>query len=242
VSPVAELALRHVAPAVGIDRVYLSYAKSTQTPTYFALNSNAKAGLFRGNPSLDREIAQNIELGAQAAWGAWQATTAVFFRRDERLVDWTYSASATNARTANPVDVDTAGFEAVVRYTTPRTELVLGYTGLTKNADYGIASVDASFYALNYPKHRLTAAATVKLGGGWEIRSDNEARIQQPNALRRSDDDPLLSSIGVYFSPRFVRGLTLLAEVENLWNSNYEEVPAVPAAQRQFTAGATYAW
>jgi vitamin B12 transporter len=242
VSPIAQLTLDRVAPAVGLDALYASYAKSTQTPTYFAINSRASAGLFRGNPDLGRETAHNFELGARGSRGSWTTSVAVFHRSDEKLIDWIYSTNTPNARTASAVDIDTQGFEAVVRYSGKRVDLVFGYTALTKDADYGLATVDASFYALNYPKHRLTAAAIVRLGAGWEVRMDNEARVQEENALRRSDDDALLSSAGLYFSPAQVKGLRFSLEVENLWDSEFQEVPAVPAAPRQLSAGISYAW
>jgi vitamin B12 transporter len=242
VSPVAQLTLDRVAPALGIGSVYVSYAESTQTPTYTAVNSNPAGGLFRGNPKLERETARNVELGARASRGSWSAVAAVFHRRDDDLVDWTYRTSVPNARTANAVDISTTGFELVTRFTSKRADLVFGYTALEKDADYGLAGVDASFYALNFPRHRLTAAATVRLGAGFEFRLDNELRFQEPNLLRKSDDDALLSSAGVYYSPARMRALRLSLEVENLWDSEFQEVPAVPAAQRQLSTGVSYAW
>ena len=242
VSPIAQLTLDRIAPAIGFDALYASYAKTTQTPTYFALNSRASAGLFRGDPNLGRESAHNIEVGGRGSWGAWTATGALFHRRDDQLVDWIYSTSLPNARTASAVDIDTTGFEAVVRYSNKTVDLVFGYTALLKDADYGLTSVNASFYALNFPKHRLTAATIVRLGGGWEVRMDNEARVQEENALRKSDDDALISSAGIYYSPPAIKGLRLSVEVENIWDSEFQEVPAVPAAPRQLSAGVGYAW
>lgn len=241
-SPLIELSLDRVAPKVGVSRIYLSYSRATQTPTYTALNSNATRGLFRGNPNLDRQIARNLELGATAGAGPWTASTAVFFRRDNNLVDWTYSAASTNARSANPVDIDTTGFEAVSRYGNKNVDVVFGYTALHKDADYRLAVVDASFYALNYAEQRFTLAITSRLGKGWELKMDNEYRIQKANTLRASTRRPLLSSAGIYFTPRKVPKLRLSVEVENLWDSDYQEVPAVPAARRQLAFGAVYAW
>jgi vitamin B12 transporter len=242
VSPVAEFAIDQVAPAAGVNRVYASFARSTQTSTYFALNSNPSRGLFRGNPNLQRQIAKNFEIGASGGRGPWTAHAAVFHRKDDRLVDWTYSSSAVNARAANPVDIDTTGFETVVRYGTKTVDVVFGYAALNKEADYGTAVVDASFYALNFPEHRVTLAVVGRLGAGWELRMDNEYRVQEKNALRRSGRTPFISSAGIYYSVRAVPGLRLSAEVENLWDSDFEEVPAVPAARRQISVGVVYAW
>lgn len=227
----------------GEGRAYLSYAKTTQVPTYTALKSNPTAGLFRGNRSLGREQSHNIELGWKTKRGAWELQTAVFYRLDRSLVDWTYADASTAARTANPVDIDTVGFEAVGSYTVARLKFVLGYTWLDKSADYRRAAVDASFYAMNFAKHRLTAAITVRLGGGFELRMDNETRIQEDNPLRKvGGDEAVLTSVGVYFRPKAAPGVELSLAADNLWNSNFEEVPGVPAGRREVSGQIGYSW
>jgi vitamin B12 transporter len=158
------------------------------------------------------------------------------------LTDWTLTRGVT-ARFANAVDIGTTGLELVATRRTARYDLVLGYTFLDKDADYGIATVDASFYALNFAKHRLTAAITARLGGGFELRLDNEFRVQEENLLRvLGGDDAVLSSAGLYYLPPRLRGLELSAVVDNLWDDDFQEVPAVPAARRQYSVGATYRW
>jgi vitamin B12 transporter len=237
-SPVLEAEL--VRPAG--QRFYAQYAESTQVPTYTALNSNPAAGLFRGKASLGREISRNLELGTAFKAAGWTVETAVFQRWDESLVDWTFQRGVT-ARTANPVDIGTFGFELVAVRKTPRYDLVLGYTFLHKNADYGSATVDASFYALNFAKHRLTAAVVLRLGAGFEVRLDNEFSVQEPNLLRvAGGNEAVLSSVGLYYLPPRWRGLEFSALVENLWDSDYEEIPAVPAAGRQLSVGAAWRW
>ncbi|MDR1010306.1 MAG: TonB-dependent receptor [Opitutaceae bacterium] len=243
-SPVAAIEFRGLNKHISLLR--LSCAASSQVPDYTALNSNASAGLFRGNPNLGREYANNFEAGVRAAWGAWTFDTAVFHRRDRNLVDWVYSAALPNARVASTVDVGTLGFELTARYTAKWGGFVLGYTALTKDSDYGARSdlVDASFYTLNYARHRLTAAIVARPWRGWEIRLDNEARLQQPNALRRSSDEALLTSAGIYCTPSVAgwRGLRFFAQITNAWDSDFEEIPSVPAARRQWCAGAMCSW
>jgi hypothetical protein len=106
ISPLARLSLQRVAPALGLDTLYVAYAQSTQLPTYTALNSRASAGLFRGNPNLGREISRTFEIGAQGGRGPWSVQAALFHRFDDDLVDWTYASAVPNARAANPVDID----------------------------------------------------------------------------------------------------------------------------------------
>jgi hypothetical protein len=241
-SPIAEIAMEGTRPGGGSDRVYFSYADSSQVPTYTALNSSPTSGLFRGNPNLGRTFSHNLETGRDDARGPWQTHVAIFYRRDDHLVDWTFQRGVI-ARTANAVDVDTAGAEATLRWSAPRCELVLGYAYLHKRSDYGTAAVDGSFYALNFPKQRLTVAVVARMGGGWELRLDNQARIQEGNPLRTiGGDQAVLSSLGLFFRPPGVRNLDFHLQVDNLWGSAFQEVPAVPAARREVSAGVTCRW
>jgi hypothetical protein len=224
------------------SRLYLQYAESTQVPTYTALNSSPTSGLFRGNPNLGREISRNLETGVVFKEGGWTVETAVFYRQDHDLTDWTYTFGVT-ARTANPVDIDTFGVEVVATRKTRHFDLVLGYTYLDKNADYRSAHVDASFYALNFARDRFTAAVVARLGAGFEVRLDNEYRVQEKNLLRTvGGNDAFISTLGLYYLPPRVRGLEFSVLIDNFWDSDFQEVPAVPAPRRQFSAGVAYRW
>jgi hypothetical protein len=120
---------------------------------------------------------------------------------------------------------------------------VLGYTALGKSSDYLGAPVDASFYALNYARQRLTAAIVARLGQGFELRFDNVARVQASNSLRTTGgNSAVTSALGLAYRPVGWRGVTLTVQADNLWNSHFQEIPAVPAASRQVSFGATYTW
>lgn len=240
-SPVAELA--RTWSGQGLTRIYFSYSGASQLPSYTALNSNPGAGLFRGNSALGREKARNFEFGFAGALGGWSGQAAMFYRKDDDLVDWTYRRGVT-ARAANAVDVETTGFELVARRSWSHADIVLGYTALTKDANYqGGALVDASFYALNYARHRLTAAVIYRFNREWELRLDNTARLQADNPLRAiGGDETLNSALGIIFKPRQLRGVSISLRADNLWSSNYQDVPAVPAAPRQVSLGLTYGW
>jgi len=158
------------------------------------------------------------------------------------LVDWTFRQGVT-ARTANAVDIDTLGCELVGRRTFGAVDLVLGYTALAKDPDYRGAAVDASFYALNYARQRLTAAITARLGHGFELRMDNAARIQAANALRTTGGNKaVITALTLAFRPTSWRNVEFTAQVDNLWNSDFQEVPALPASPRLWSVGASYVW
>lgn len=237
-SPMAALSWK--APA-GTEW-YAEYSSATQLPTYTALNSNAAAGLFRGNPDLGRSTARNLEAGYRGRVRDWSVEAAVFRRAESDLVDWTFRRGVI-ARTANAVDVETAGVELVASRRTARMEIILGYTWIGKDSDYGPMVVDASFYALNFARHRATLAVIWRLGDGWELRADHEYRRQEKNFLRTvGGDEALLGSLGLYYTPPRARSWELSLLVDNVWESDFQEVPAVPAAGRQWAFGVARRW
>lgn len=240
-SPSARIELRQ--PESLLRGVYLGYDETTQVPTYQALNANSGAGLFRGDPDLPRATSQNLELGAELAAGAWSWSAAVFGRWDNEQLDYIYDPTLppTTARSAVSGDLFTVGFETFARRDGERFDLILGYTFLHKDEDY-LAANQASFYAFNYAEHRLTAAIVWRITTDLELRMDNEYRIQEENTLRGRNDEPVLSSLGLVWRVPGAAGLSLNAQVDNLWNTYYEEVPQVPGARRTWSVGAAYAW
>ncbi len=239
-SPVAELARSWNSG--DLRRIYASFSTTTEMPSYTALDSSPTAGLFLGNPSLGRETSRDTEVGVSGFLWGWAGTAAAFYRRDDNLVDWTYTAGVFG-RSANPVNIDTEGFELVARHSWGLCSVVLGYTALSKSADYLGAPVTASFYALNYARQRLTAALLLRLTRTVEMRVDNVARIQEPDSLRsQGGNDALTSAVGVDWHPESMRRLEFSAQVDNVWNSAYQSVPGVPAARRQLSFGGSYGW
>ena len=240
VSPVAELS--RTWNSSGLQRIYASYAETTQMPSYTALDSSPTAGLFLGNPNLGRETSRDAEAGLGGSAGGWTAQASVFYRRDDNLVDWTY-LDGVFGRSANPVDIETEGVELVARHTWGLVSAVFGYTALAKTPNYLGAQVTASFYALNYARQRLTAAFTMQLTENLVLRLDNAARIQASDSLRtEGGNKAIISALGLSWHPPSQRRLEFTLQVDNLWNSAFQSVPGVPAARRQLSFGATYGW
>jgi vitamin B12 transporter len=239
-SPIAELARDWNGG--GLQRLYASYSETTEMPSYTALDSSPTAGLFLGNPNLVRTTSRDTEVGASGSLGGWSLKGAVFYRRDDNLVDWTY-LDGVFGRSANPVNLDTDGVELVARHSWTYVTTVFGYTALAKDAHYFGPPVTASFYALNYARQRLTAAFTIELTPNWILRLDNAARIQAADSLRtQGGNDALESSLGLSWHPAGERNLEITLQVDNLWNSAFQSVPSVPASRRQLSFGATYGW
>jgi vitamin B12 transporter len=222
--------------------LYLSYAEASQVAGYTAIGGSNTGGLFRSNYNLERETTKNLELGLAFDGLTWSLDTAVFYRKDDDLTDWTYSLSSTSARSANPVDIETLGWELLATTRLANAEIITSYTFLDKSEDYGAVDIDASFYALNYPDHRLTFGAIWQFTDNVEIRVDNEWRRQEQNILRNDGDDAFFTHLTLKVSPSQFQGLDIIFAADNLWDESFEEIPGTPGRGEQYTATVTYNW
>ena len=227
--------------ARGTTNVAIEYVETSQVPGYTVLASRP-AGLFGGNASLGRERSKQLTASLSRSTTDWQGSVAVFARRDDDLVDWTFASGAPFARQANPVDIDVIGVEALITRQWSSLDIAAGYTYLNKDEDYGSATVDASFYALNFARHRATLALRYRFAERFELRLDNEYRVQQKNPLRTSTDETYLGSLSVVWSAPGNRGLGVALTVDNLGDSDYEPFPGTPAVGRQLSLSASYRW
>ncbi|AQQ01528.1 TonB-dependent receptor [Pseudoalteromonas aliena] len=222
--------------------LYLSYAQASQVAGYTAIGGSDSGGLFRSNYNLERETTSNLELGLLLEEQSWQLNSAIFYRKDNNLTDWTFNFDSTSARFANPVDIDTAGVEFLATKHFDTAKLIASYTYLHKSENYGVADIDASFYALNFPDHRLTLGAVYNPTDILELRIDNEWRKQHENALRGSDDDALFTHLTLKITPPMLKNLFITLAADNLWGESFEEIPGTPGRGEQYTLSATYSW
>jgi vitamin B12 transporter len=222
--------------------IYISYAEASQVAGYTAIGGSNTGGLFRSNYDLARETTKNIELGLVLDHETWRLDSAIFYRQDNDLTDWTYSLSSTSARAANPVDIDTLGLELLAVKRLENAEIITSYTFLEKSENYGGADIDASFYALNFPDHRVTLGVIWHPTDSVEVRVDNEWRKQEENSLRNGDDDALFTHLSVKISPAQIKGLDIVLAADNLWDESFEEIPGTPGRGEQYTISAIYHW
>jgi len=240
VSPVAGLSVQTTSSS-GSNFYTLEYASASQLPGYTALNSRP-TGLFGGNAKLGREKARQLSFSISRESSNWTGSARLFYRKDIDLVDWTFFTGRPFSRQANPVDLDVMGVEFFVTRQWYSLELVAGYTYLDKDSDYGTSAVDASFYALNFARHRATLALLYQLTSQLELRLDNEYRVQEDNPLRTSRDTAYLASLALAWESAGVKGLGFTLIADNLTDSNYQFFPGTPAVGRQISMSAGYRW
>ena len=238
--PVLGARFRHVT-ASGEMYIDLSYAGTSQVPGYTVLNSRP-TGLFGGNPDLGRERADQVSLSLGQNADGWSASATIFYRSDDNLVDWTFESSAKFARQANAVDIDVLGAEFLFSRRWDSTDLIVAYNYLDKDADYGSATVDASFYALNFARQRATLALRHRFTDRIELRVDNEYRQQEKNPLRASSNDAYTLSASLAWESLNGRGFGLALSADNLTDNDYQQFPGTPAAGRQVSLSVRYDW
>ncbi|MAI41824.1 MAG: hypothetical protein ACJ0Q6_01760 [Candidatus Azotimanducaceae bacterium] len=238
-----------VSPTLGIEffqatnrgsrYLKVEYARSSQLPGYTVLNSRP-TGMFGGNAMLGRERADQASLALGFKSSTSTADLSFFYRRDRGLVDWTYSSSAPFSRQANDVDIDVIGTQLLLGYSWTKLNITAGYTFLDKDPNYGEAAVDASFYALNFARHRATIAMQYQITEQIEFRLDNEYRLQEKNPLRDSSAESYLGSASIIWAPDAINGLTISSSVENMLDEDFQQFPGTPASGRQFSLNFQY--
>jgi outer membrane cobalamin receptor len=219
----------------------IEFSSASQVPGYTVLNS-PPSGLFGGNPDLGRERADTLSLAFRRETPASRLAATAFVREDERLVDWTFLSGAPFARQANAVDLDVFGVEILWTRQWTNVFWAAGYTWLDKDSDYGTAAVDASFYALNFARHRLTSGLIWHANDKLEFRTDVELRKQEANVLRSGGGEAFIASASLGWTPGAGRRFSLDLIVDNLTNSDFQEFPSTPGPGRQISLQSAYSW
>ena len=240
-SPLADVTWQKTYENGDLDQWYLAFAQSSQVAGYGAI-AGPTGGLFASNPELDRELSNNLELGAKLQRADWMASIALFYRWDQDLVDWTYAVNNIGARSANNVDIKTLGLECLVSKEWESLQVLASYALLDKSEDYGLADVDASFYALNYAEHRATLGLIWSPLETLQLRVDNEWRHQAENSIRSGSDSVLFTHLSLSVYPTQLPEVELFLAVDNLWNTEFEDIPGTVGKGRQFSAGLNYFW
>ena len=190
---------------------------------------------------MDRETSQTIEIGHYVKTDEWKVDSSIFYRWDDDLTDWTYFEGDVN-RTANPVDTKTFGFELIASRTWKSFEAIGSYSYLKKKEDYKKPDFVGSFYALNYPEHRITLGFIWDPTNLLQIRVDNEWREQKENAIRSGPDSALNSYFSASYYPSHFNDLEIFIAYDKPWDENFQDIPGTPGRGDQFSLGATYSW
>lgn len=241
VSPIAEINWLRSDNQGNAEKVYFSYSEATQVLGYGAIGGST-GGLFASNRNLGRGVSKNLETGFSLKRLNWTLDGTLFKRADNDLVDWTFHSSTPNSRSANHVDIDTSGLELLVTRLWDDYKAIASYAYLQKEEDYKDAAVDASFYALNFPRHRVTLGVIWDPSDLFQIRVDNEWREQRENLIREGPDQLTYSHLAASYYPPEIKDLELFIAYDKPWDEDFQDIPGTPGRGDQFSFGGTYRW
>lgn len=221
---------------------YLEYSETSQVPGYTVLNSGP-SGLFGGNKDLGREHASTVEGGYSFHGKSLSGKVVGFFRQDENLIDWVYDSSvSTTARRAAEVDMDVYGVEALLRWESGARAVEVGYAWLDKDEDYGTSGGDASFYALNYARHRILLTIEQELAENVTARIEGEYRKHPVNILRVNGDEALRLNAELTWESAFGSDWDFNLRGLNLTKEDFQTVPGTPGPGREIILTASLGW
>ena len=240
-SPIAEIGFLRLDNLLDSEFLYISFAQSTQLASYSAIASDPTGFLFGGNQDLGREVSKNLETGLKITRDKWKLDSSLFYRWDDDLTDWTFEADNRN-RKANPIDVETFGFELIASHKFDSFDALASYTYLSKDEKYGSSTIKGSFYALNFPKHRATLGVIWNPTDVLQIRLDNEWREQYENSIRSGPDDTVYSHFAASYYPNQFKSLEIFLSYDKPWDEDFQDIPGTPGRGDQFSLGATYSW
>ena len=113
---------------------------------------------------------------------------------------------------------------------------------LNKSNDYRQSNVDASYYALNFPKHRFVVSSKIKIGQIIELRLDAEYRQQEKNTLRKGSSEAFFLAAGLQWKPLTNKNVVFGLNADNITDETFERFPGTPALGRQLSANFSYGW
>lgn len=207
-----------------------SVGTGQRLPSFTDLYLDQRPGNI-GNPALDPESALQGELGMKFSNRHFNVSSAVFYRKIRKFVDWTRSASTQAWQSNNLGDQDTKGFNMRAD-----AEIVLGgHTELRAGLAYtwidaDLARTDASLqskYLLSSLKHQLTNTLNLQ-------HKNFSAMFVSRLCERMSSkgyviNDLRLSQSFGYFS--------VYADGQNIFDARYFEIGSVPLPSRWFSLG-----
>lgn len=223
-------------------KVYGSIARKTQFPTLFQLYSSQG-----GNADLSAEKTVNYTLGVTKRWFRDKVVTDISgFYHD--ISDWISRDYLQDPITGNDIflnveDISMIGFETSVQV------IFCDYFKINLNYTYNDAENDSDLAVtdkvIGVHPHKLGAGFNMLIPGiqvSWDVQSiyvdnayDNLPTTLDPNVKATQSDDYFIVNTRV--SKRFKDKYEFYAEVDNLFDEDYDEEVGFPAPGTNFRFG-----
>lgn len=233
-------------PQAGVDwfatdngTVYAAYSETVQQPDYQLLYADGP--YHAGNDDLNLQRAKKVELGFRQFLSEhldWRV--AAFYRHLKNASDWVKDTESDTAWTATDLgSLDSTGVESELNfYPSDALELNLFYQWVHKD-DYDYY---AGLYELDYPEHLLSFAGNWKFAPAFELFAAQTLRYQSNNQARSGSDFGADASVGLHWFPRFANNARLSFQLNNLWDTDFQDVPGLKPPGRTVSSGITVTW
>lgn len=213
-------------------KLFANATSGQRLPTYTDLYYKGPVNI--GNAQLRPEYAHYAEGGLQYSKANLFARAAYFYRRTTDFIDWVRTLPADPWQPQNFQTVNTQGITLLTHYQLAKSSnydvaLNANYTYLNPVID--APTTELSKYAIEALRHQATIKVTSVL---WKHLQVNAAYRY---LYRINANDYTLVDLRLGYT---VKNILIYADVNNLLNTQYKEVGAVPMPGRWFTLGARF--
>lgn len=208
-----------------------SMARAMRPPTYTELYYDSPTS--KGNKDLSVEKAMNYEAGVDLSLGederSAQLSCTIFRRDSSDLIDWVKdNAGMSFYQARNLTEVKTEGIETEFKIKPfDFLNIKAGYVYIDSDIEEGFNYI--SRYALNNPDHKVTTEADIILPFGTQ-----SFRLLYKDRKGRSH----YITVATTLSYEIAKGSSLFINVDNIFNSSYEDIENNTLPGREISAGA----
>lgn len=217
-------------------KLFANGTTGQRLPTYTDLYYKGPANI--GNAQLKPEYSNYAEVGTQYAKGNALARVSYFYRRSTDFIDWVRVMPTDPWQPQNFQTINTQGVSVLTNYDLGNGLGLSENYDITLNANYTFLSPviesptgDYSKYAIEALRHQATLKVVSTL---WKHVQVNAAYRY---LYRINGNDYTLVDLRLGYT---IKNILVYVDVNNLLDTQYKEVGAVPMPGRWMTIGARF--
>lgn len=217
-------------------RVFANASAGQRIPTYTDLYYKGPTNV--GNAQLRPEYAKYAEAGAQYTNTILQLRAVYFYRNSTDFIDWVRAQPADPWQPQNFQTINTTGIALQAMYDmgghiglNPQHSLQLRANYTYLNPDVQAPSAELSKYATDALRNQFTAMLQSVWYGNWQVN------VQSRYLYRINANDYTLLDARIGYR---ISKWNVYADVNNILNTQYKEIAAIPLPGRWYTVGVNY--
>lgn len=217
-------------------KVFANATSGQRLPTYTDLYYKGPSNI--GNAQLRPEYAYYAEGGVQHSNSNLLARASYFYRRSTDFIDWVRALPADPWQPQNFQTINTQGITVLATYQLSEGLNMSKNFDIALNANYTYLSpvIDAptteiSKYAIEALRHQATVKVTSTL---WK---HVQANLAYRYLYRINANDYTIMDLRLGYT---IKNILVYADINNILDTQYKEVGAVPMPGRWFTLGARF--